>query len=113
MQKLAKEYEALNPKKRPRSDVDGLLDSINPAHRARIIELRQWIEDTQKQMIEYRENIKRKISLRDFYESERETQEFLLQGSETRISKWKAELESLGAPHTGCQFIVPISTGYW
>jgi hypothetical protein len=113
MQKLEKEYEALNMKKRPRSDVDGVLDSINPAHRAQIIELRQWIEDTQIKMIEYRENIKRKISLRDFYESERKTQEVLLQGCETRISQWKDELASLGAPHTGCQFIVPTSARYW
>jgi hypothetical protein len=39
MQRLNRKYEALNPKKRSRSDVDDLPESKPPKTRARIIEL--------------------------------------------------------------------------
>jgi nicotinic acid mononucleotide adenylyltransferase len=51
MQNLKKVYEALIPMKGPKSDDDSLPDSINPQYRVRIIQLRQWIKETEKDII--------------------------------------------------------------
>ena len=57
MQKLKNEYEALNMTKRSRSDVVDLPDSINPKHRARIIELRGYIEGNKQIQQQWKDEI--------------------------------------------------------
>ena len=114
MQKLKNEYEALNMTKRSRSDVVDLPDSINPKHRARIIELRGYIEGNKKAQQKWKDEIKRNSELIITYQNKNQFLESLLPGYDETIKRFEEEIERLsGAPHTGCRFIVPTSTVYW
>jgi ribosomal protein L29 len=54
MRNLKSEYEALNSEKRHGGDVDDPDDSFNAKNQARIMELRERIEENEEQLIEWK-----------------------------------------------------------
>jgi len=127
MENLKEEYEALHRNKRSRIDVDDSLpDSISPQNRARIIELRGYIESNRKSQEETIHLINRWTDLISFYqrqirrsESNSELYDLIsfyqrvisrLRSTspliEQSIQRYQAEIESLGGgtAHTGSQF---------